>query len=71
MVGLRLVPILLVAGLTANLAQNLFHASSGRSVLWAVIAGVLTTVVLSVRYGRRHAMPLWRRRSSVVETVER
>jgi DMSO/TMAO reductase YedYZ heme-binding membrane subunit len=71
MVGLRLVPILLVAGLTADLAQDSFHASTARSVLWAVIVGVLTAVVLAVRYGRRHAVPLWKRRSSVVETAGR
>ena len=67
MVGLRLVPILLVASLTADVAQDSFHASTGGSVLWTVIAGLLTATVLAVRYGRRHAVPLWRRRSSAVE----
>jgi hypothetical protein len=63
--ALRLLSILITGWVTARVAEDLFHASTGRSLVWAVIVGVIVAATLYVRYRRGHAWPLaiWARRS--------
>jgi hypothetical protein len=56
--ALLLLPILFVGWVAAEIAQGSFHASTGRSLLWAVVASVIVAAMLYARYRQGHALPL-------------